>query len=115
LREELLEPTIQRIEQRTGSGLADFTPDIGALAPDRGFDPVQLGDSLKGGFRQRRVIRHLDIIKFAPHVSPARCFLDRMIRVGLVVELIEAGIAIRLQGAAKILQVCPRVQPFAIR
>jgi hypothetical protein len=48
-------------------------------------------------------------------MSPARCFLDRMIRVGLVVELIEAGIAIRLQGAAKILQVCPRVQPFAIR
>src|SRR5271154_6099992 len=51
LREEFLEPTIQRIEQRTGSGLADFTPDIGALAPDRGFDPVQLGDSLEGGIR----------------------------------------------------------------
>jgi hypothetical protein len=41
--------------------------------------------------------------------------LDRMSRIGLAVQLIEAGIAVGLQDAAEVAQVTSRMQPFAIR
>jgi hypothetical protein len=48
-------------------------------------------------------------------MGPARCFLNRVGRIGLVVEPIKTGVAVGLENAAKVLQMSSRMLALAIR
>jgi hypothetical protein len=77
----------QRLKQRRGSLVANFSALIGRPAAYLLLDPVQDSDSLKGLSRYRRSVRLLQVVKLAPNVRPTRRFLNASIRV----KLIEPG------------------------
>src|SRR5580765_6189000 len=102
-------PCAEAVEQRSCPALADRSANLGRAATYLFFDGVECGDPAEffGGCRRR--VQRMDVMKLAPCMRPARCFVDV-----LAIEVMEAGISIGLKSAMKCLQVLPRMFALAI-
>jgi hypothetical protein len=86
------------------------TFDVFLSATDLALDGIQSADAFDGFSSNRRSERYMEIVELAPYMGPARSFLDAAISI----EMMEAGVAIRLQRAATVAQMLARMFSLAI-
>jgi hypothetical protein len=110
-RELLFHPGAQIVDQWPRSCASDLLALVGRSATDLALDGIQSADAFDGFSSNRRSERYMEIVELAPYMGPARSFLDAAISI----EMMEAGVAIRLQRAAEVAQMLARMFSLAIR
>src|SRR5690606_39526986 len=93
-----LEPVVERFQMRTGPRLPHRRAGLWGLAPDLRLDRIERADALEHLGRQRTGVGLVKLVELAPDVRPTGDFMNA---TG-VVQPVEPGIAICLQGACKV-------------
>src|SRR5580692_2535138 len=106
---------MQRLEQWTRTRLAYLSSQLRGLAANLRLDGIEFADARQCLARYGRVGGDVDVVELPAHMRPASCFLNRVIRIALVIQSVESRIAVSLQNAHKIAQVPTRMLSFAIR
>src|SRR5690606_18631366 len=107
-------PTLQLIELRSSARCARLLALFCGLTADLLFDRIQLADAIERLERERRLRGLMDVVELSPHVRPARRFFDRMLRIIVVEQPVEAGGPVGLQHALEGLQARARMHACAI-
>jgi len=107
-------PVLKRRDQRRDPNLSYREPLFRGQAVDFAFDIEDRVDPADRFDRQWR-LRHIgEHEQFAPSMRPARRFGNRTGFAGLVIQIIEAGVRVRLEDPHVILQMQARVFPTSI-
>jgi hypothetical protein len=108
--QHLLHPFAQVVEQRRGPRLTDGESQIGRLAADLIFDPVERTQSWPVTPWFWRGVDGVDLVELAPCVCPAGDLIDGAIAV----QMMEAGVGVCLKAALGVLQMSPWMLALAI-
>jgi len=87
----------RRFQQGPAARVANLTPLVGWTSSDFFLDGRQPRDAFQSLSRNGGFVRNLEIVKLSTYVSPTRCFLN----APCFIDLIKAGVSIRLQNAGK--------------
>jgi hypothetical protein len=82
----MAQPFAQRLQERSGTRLANLRALIRGAAPDLGLDRVERRDSLQRFGGNRGLVRLVDLVEGAPRMRPARGFPD-----AFPIEVAETG------------------------
>ncbi len=91
--------------------LAYLAAHLRRLAADAALDRIKSGDALDGLAGDGGVVGDLDVVELAAHMRPA----GRLADAAGVVKMMEAGVAIGLQGPGEAVQMPARMLAFAVR
>jgi hypothetical protein len=105
-----IQPALQILDQRPGTGLSLSLSNVDCLSPDLCFDGVERSDTLHRFEGDGRLRRLMQVIKLPPHMRPAGGFPDL-----LAIQVMKPGIAIRLQDPLEGLQVCLWMNPGGLK
>ena len=108
--ELLLEPSMEIIDERPGSGLSDLLSSIHLLASDLTLDAVECTDAIERFSGYRGWMCLVDVVQLATRMSHAGGFLD----VASLIKMPEARVRVGLKHSAEVLQMLAGMFAFTI-
>src|SRR3954452_13099320 len=109
----LMQPGLQRVDDRPTSLVAHPSSVLGRMAADLGLDRIELANARQHLGGQWRFRGDPEVVKPAPHVRPAECQGDRAVDP-IAGKALEPGIPVDLQYAPETGQVPRRALALAV-